>query len=89
MADAGYDVWMPNWRGNYYSRRHISLSPNERQFWNFSWDDIAFNDLPAVHNYAIKVTGVPKLFIIGHSQGKALDLNKLKEKCGQNIYCKL
>lgn len=40
MADNGYDVWLPNFRGNYYSRHHVSKDPNNAAsgFWKFSWD---------------------------------------------------
>nr|XP_027229359.1 lipase 3-like isoform X1 [Penaeus vannamei]XP_027229367.1 lipase 3-like isoform X1 [Penaeus vannamei]XP_027229373.1 lipase 3-like isoform X1 [Penaeus vannamei] len=69
MADAGYDVWLGNTRGNVYSRRHIHLSPNQPEFWDFSWDEFAKFDMPTMLQYARDVTGVPVLDYIGHSMG--------------------
>lgn len=72
LADAGYDVWMGNARGNYYSRKHTTLNPDkDEEFWNFSWDQIGYYDLPAMVDHILKTTGRDKLHYIGHSQGGA------------------
>ena len=72
LADSGYDVWMGNVRGNTYSRNHTILSPKSTEFWNFSFDEMAAVDLPAMVDYVTKTTGKNSIFYIGHSQGSEM-----------------
>lgn len=37
MADAGYDVWLINFRGNEYSHRHVNMTRGDPKFWNFRY----------------------------------------------------
>lgn len=69
LADSGYDVWLGNSRGNYYSRKHRSLDPSDPEFWNFSFHESGYYDLPALIDYILKVTNQDRLYYIGHSMG--------------------
>ncbi|XP_067203426.1 lipase 3-like isoform X2 [Linepithema humile] len=69
LADAGYDVWLGNNRGNIYSRNHTSLSPTDRAFWDFSYHEFGIYDLPAMVDHVLHTTGHDKIFYGGHSEG--------------------
>jgi len=69
LADAGYDVWLGDLRGNTNSRYHRSISPNKKDFWNFSFHEHGIYDIPALVDKVLEKTGKDKLFYIGHSMG--------------------
>lgn len=68
LADAGYDVWLGNARGSRYTR-HVSKSRAQPDFWQFSIDEIALHDLPAMIDYVLETAKVQKMFYVGHSTG--------------------
>ncbi|KAG8700687.1 hypothetical protein FRC08_004556 [Ceratobasidium sp. 394] len=71
LADAGYDVWLGNNRGNKYSKKSINSTPNQTKFWNYSIDDFCLYDIPDSIEYILSLTKNKSLSYIGFSQGTA------------------
>ena len=67
LADAGYDVWLANTRGNKYSMNHTNLTTNDFAYWNNGHTFISKFDLPAFIEYAKKESMVNKVSYIAHS----------------------
>lgn len=74
LADSGYDVWMANARGTHYSLNHTYLNPETdfAQFYNFTFHEIGYYDLPAAVDYILNATNYEKIFYIGNSQGSTV-----------------
>ncbi|OVA03063.1 hypothetical protein BVC80_8859g17 [Macleaya cordata] len=73
LADQGFDVWVGNVRGTRWSHGHISLSENDKEFWDWSWQELALNDLTEMINYIYSITN-SKMYFVGHSQGTIMAL---------------
>jgi pimeloyl-ACP methyl ester carboxylesterase len=71
LADAGYDVWLGNVRGNTYGLKNIYpwLTTKNPEFWHFSWQQMSERDLTKTIDYVLEKTGYSQLFYGGHSQG--------------------
>ncbi|KAH8294693.1 hypothetical protein KR018_001518, partial [Drosophila ironensis] len=80
LSDAGYDVWLGNSRGNLYGRRHSSLTPQDSEFWKFSFHEIGVFDLTAQIDYVLKTSEQQDLHFVGHSQAAADLFVMLAEK---------
>ncbi|XP_042719055.1 lipase member M-like [Lagopus leucura] len=72
LADSGYDVWLGNSRGTRCSQRHQHLSPDQTEFWDFSFHEMAIYDLPAMINFVLQKTGQKELYYVGYSQGTTI-----------------
>ncbi|XP_028794679.1 triacylglycerol lipase 2-like [Neltuma alba] len=79
LADNGYDVWLANTRGTRYSSGHTSLTPNDKAYWDWSWDELVSYDLHACVGYVYNHTG-QKLHYAGHSLGTLTALAAFSEE---------
>ncbi|XP_075161664.1 lipase 3-like [Haematobia irritans] len=80
LADAGYDVWLGNARGNIYSEHHLTMSPMSENFWEFAIDEIGQIDLPAKVDYILSNRNQTRLHFVGYSQSTAFLMMMLSSK---------
>lgn len=69
LSRQGYDVWVPEHRGDRSSR-----SPDPKGYRSGDWsiDDIADHDIPAVLDLVLRETKQPQVWWVGHSLGGIL-----------------
>lgn len=70
LENAGKDVWISNFRGNKYSRKHAVLNPDsDSVFWDFTFHEQGVYDLTAIIDLVLEVTGRNRLQAVAHSLG--------------------
>ncbi|XP_021668200.2 triacylglycerol lipase 1 isoform X3 [Hevea brasiliensis] len=78
LADEGFDIWVGNVRGTFWSYGHVSLSDKDKEFWDWSWQELALFDLSEMIQH-IYSTANSKVFVVGHSQGTLMSLAALTQ----------
>ena len=68
LANAGYDVWLSNERGNKYALDHVTLNTSQPEFWNFSLSE-ALYDSQANIDYIRNYTNSNTIAFSAHSFG--------------------
>ncbi|XP_066152578.1 lipase 3-like [Euwallacea fornicatus] len=69
LAEQGFDVFLMASRGNTYSTGHLTLSTDSVKYWNFSFHEIGYYDIPANIDLISNLNGNSNISFIGHSQG--------------------
>ncbi|XP_022901512.2 gastric triacylglycerol lipase-like [Onthophagus taurus] len=68
LAEAGYDVWLGNFRGSRYSRGHKFLHDDSFKYWDFSLHELGVYDISTQLELINKITEKPIAYI-GFSLG--------------------
>lgn len=90
FVDNCYEVWVPNVRGSYYSRNHTKYNPDtDKEYWNFSVDEMGIHDLPAVIDYVLLKTNETQITYVAHSQGASMLLILCAKKPEYNAKIKV
>uniref|UniRef100_A0A8D8ZV49 Lipase 1 n=2 Tax=Cacopsylla melanoneura TaxID=428564 RepID=A0A8D8ZV49_9HEMI len=74
LTEAGYDVWVGNFRGNNNGKRHVNMTSDNEDFWKFSFHELGIYDLPAFVDYILDRSSFSKMTIIAHSLANAATL---------------
>ena len=56
LAYKGYDVWLGNNRGNFFSYKSTNMTEKDPIYWQFDIEDIGTRDIPAMIDYIRDVT---------------------------------
>ncbi|XP_044748641.1 lipase 3-like [Coccinella septempunctata] len=69
LADAGYDVWLGNYRGTEYSEGHVTYNVTDKKYWEYGADEIGLIDVPAMLSTIKYQTRRNDIIYVGHSLG--------------------
>ena len=67
-------------RGSKHSMHHKTLDVESKEFWNFSFHEIGYYDLPAMIDYMLKSTNQSKFFCVAYSQGTSATMVMLTKR---------
>ncbi|CAH0550443.1 unnamed protein product [Brassicogethes aeneus] len=65
----GYEVWLINNRGTYYSEEHVNLTVNNIKYWDFSFHELGVYDLPVLTEKISEKSNSTELIYVSHSSG--------------------
>jgi pimeloyl-ACP methyl ester carboxylesterase len=68
LHDAGYDIWLPQFRNGELSY-NIYYTRNDSAWYDYDWHEMGTIDLPGFINQTLKETGKSKVTVVGHSMG--------------------
>ncbi|CAI6364317.1 unnamed protein product [Macrosiphum euphorbiae] len=72
LINSGYDVWLGDFRGNIYSKKHTHLNVSDPEYWKFSIDEWAYYDVPAMMDYVCNNTEYDKMYLVTYSLSSAI-----------------
>lgn len=73
LSNYGYDVWLGNMRGSVNCLEHSTLNAfRDAKYWDFSIDEMAKFDVPAMISYVKTQSNSAKVDYIGLSQGATM-----------------
>eukprot|EP00250_Pteridium_aquilinum_P002893 c13131_g1_i1 orf=270-1004(+) len=68
LADAGYDVWIGNFRTTNFCHGHVIYTPTDKEYWDWSIDELAEKDLVTLIGFVYRTTN-KRMHYVGFSQG--------------------
>ncbi|CAH1102979.1 unnamed protein product [Psylliodes chrysocephalus] len=68
LGDLGYDVWMLNYRGTWYSKGHVNLTTEDPNYWKYTLHELGVYDVRSIIKLVNEKTRQIPIYI-GYSMG--------------------